>query len=232
MGIRVNIEAIYEPPQISEMSGFLELDDPTMHKVDMIASALGLERVGQIFTKVDQDTILTAEEVKRAAQLQQQYMFDHPLGIKVPKFVTVVVGLKGAEDVEVNAYMVSDQCQALVNANVFGSSEDRKKLVVRTPEPNELVPAFLQEGSPVTSVPPEFFVVNVAHGQPAHENDYNIMKSYDFPVRNRDSPATPGHFTGYLKKYSSDPTEKIFANFQLLLYLAELMDLDTALTCA
>ena len=140
-------------------------------------------------------------------------MFNHPVNLKVPKFVTVVVGLKGAEDVEVNCYMVSDQCQALVNANVFGSSEDRKKLVVREPEPNELVPAFLQEGSPVTSVPPEFFVVNVAHGQPAHENDYNIMKSYDFPVRNRDSPATPAHFTGYLKKYSSDPTEKIFANF-------------------
>lgn len=159
-------------------------------------------------------------------------MFNHPAKLKVPKFVTVVVGLKGAEDVEVNCYMVSDQCQALVNANVFGNSEDRKKLVVRTPEPNELVPAFLQEGSPVTSVPPEFFVVNVAHGQPAHENDYNIMKSYDFPVRNRESPATPAHFTGYLKKYSSDPTEKIFANFQLLLYLAELMDVDTALTCA
>ncbi len=70
-------------------------------------------------------------------------MFNHPMALKVPKFVTVVVGLKGAEDVEVNCYMVSDQCQALVNANVFGNSEDRKKLVVRTPEPNELVPAFL-----------------------------------------------------------------------------------------
>jgi hypothetical protein len=35
------------------MNGFLELDDPSLHKVDMIASALGLERVGQIFTKID-----------------------------------------------------------------------------------------------------------------------------------------------------------------------------------
>jgi len=34
----------------------------------MIAGALGLERVGTIFTKVDQDTILTAEEVKTAAR--------------------------------------------------------------------------------------------------------------------------------------------------------------------
>ena len=145
------------------MDGFVELDDPNLHKVDMIASALGLERVGQIFTKIDQDTIMTAEEVKKAAQQQELYSFEHPAGIKAPKFVTVIVGLKG-EDVEVNCYMVSDQCQALVNANVFGHSDDRKKLVVRKPEPNEMVPAFLQEGAGVTEVAPEFFIVNVAHG--------------------------------------------------------------------
>ena len=107
LGIRVNIEAIYDPPQISEISGFVEMDDPGLHKVDMIASALGLERVGQLFTKIDQDTILTADEVKKAASLQQQYSFEHPMNLQVPKFVTVVVSMKG-EDVEVNAYMVSD----------------------------------------------------------------------------------------------------------------------------
>lgn len=85
----------------------------------------------------------------------------------------------------------------------------------------------------MTEVAPEFFIVNVANGHPGHDNDFNILKSYDFPVKNRAStPATPGDFSGYLRKYSSDPTEKIFANFQLLVYLAELMDIDTALTCA
>ena len=69
-GVRVNVEAIYEPPQISEINGALELDDPTMHKVDMIASALKLERVGFIFTKMDQETVLTANELKRAAKQQ------------------------------------------------------------------------------------------------------------------------------------------------------------------
>lgn len=57
-GVRLNIEALYEPPQINEMNAFLELEDPDRHKVDMIAAALGLERVGQIFTKIDQDTFL------------------------------------------------------------------------------------------------------------------------------------------------------------------------------
>ena len=76
-----------------------------------------------------------------------------------------------------------------------------------------MVPAFLQEGETVTEVDPAFFIVSVAHGQPAHYNDYNILKVYDFPARNRDTPATPADFSGYLKKYAADPTEKIFANF-------------------
>ena len=82
--------------------------------------------------------------------------------------------------------MVSDQCQALVNANVFGNSDDRKKLVVRTPEPNEMVPAFLTEGKSVSEVDPDFFIVNVAHGKPGDDTDFNILKVYDFPARNRD----------------------------------------------
>ena len=72
----------------------------------------------------------------------------------------------------------------------------------------------------------------MAHGLPRADCDYNILKVFDFPARNRDTPATPADFSGYLKKYAADPTEKIFANFQLLLYLSELMDVDTALTCA
>jgi len=91
------------------------------------------------------------------------FSFDHPMNLKVAKFVTVVVKPKD-DDVEINCYMVSDQCQALVDANVFSNSEDRKKLVVREPEPNEMVPAFLQEGEGVKDVAPEFFIVNVAHG--------------------------------------------------------------------
>ena len=52
-GVRVNIEAIYDPPQISEMNGFYELEDQHRLKADMIAESLGLELVGQIITKID-----------------------------------------------------------------------------------------------------------------------------------------------------------------------------------
>lgn len=39
-GVRVNIEAIYEPPQIGELRGVQVLDDPFRPTVDIIASAL------------------------------------------------------------------------------------------------------------------------------------------------------------------------------------------------
>jgi len=45
-GVRVNIEAIYEPPQIGEMNGVHVLEDPFRNSVDRIAESLSLERVG------------------------------------------------------------------------------------------------------------------------------------------------------------------------------------------
>ena len=131
----------------------------------------------------------------------------HPMGFKVPKYVTVVLQMKG-DDVDVHCYMVSDQCQNIINAGVFGDGEDRKKLIVREPGPDEMVPAFMQEGKAVKEVDPSFFIVSVAHGQPTHGKDYNILKISDFPVLNRDSPATRQEFTGYLKKYAAEPSER------------------------
>jgi len=60
-GVRVNVEAIYEPPQIGDLRGVKSLDDPYRTKVDMIAESLSLERVGWIFTsKNDEKTFMTS----------------------------------------------------------------------------------------------------------------------------------------------------------------------------
>lgn len=68
-GVRVSVEAIYEPPQIGDVNGATELEDPKRHIVDMVAAGLGLERIGWIFTKIDQETILTGNELRKAAML-------------------------------------------------------------------------------------------------------------------------------------------------------------------
>ncbi len=52
-GVRVNVEAIYEPQQMGEINGVAVLDDQYQSKVDMIAEALSLERVGWIFTSIN-----------------------------------------------------------------------------------------------------------------------------------------------------------------------------------
>jgi len=64
-GVRVNIEAVYEPPQFGEINGYEEMEDPTEQKVERIAAALNLERVGIIFTSLNSDMFLTSQDVKK-----------------------------------------------------------------------------------------------------------------------------------------------------------------------
>jgi nuclear protein localization family protein 4 len=63
-GVRVNVEALYEPPQFGEINGVQVLNDPYETKVDRIAEALSLEKVGWIFTSINQDTFLTSQEIR------------------------------------------------------------------------------------------------------------------------------------------------------------------------
>ena len=107
-GVRVNIEAIYEPPQLGEINGVTVLDDPHQSKVDRLAASLTLEKVGWIFTSINQETFLTSQEIRQVSRYQEQYKVDHPEGYKVSKFVTVVVKPKGDGDIGIEAYMVSD----------------------------------------------------------------------------------------------------------------------------
>ena len=64
-GVRVNVEAVYEPPQIGEINGVQELVDPNKNNIEMIAESLSLERVGWLFTSINQDVFLTSNDVRR-----------------------------------------------------------------------------------------------------------------------------------------------------------------------
>jgi nuclear protein localization family protein 4 len=69
-GVRVNIEAIYEPPQIGEQNGCQALEDPKRRNADRIATALSLECVGQMFTTLNKDKVfLTSNQLRQAAAL-------------------------------------------------------------------------------------------------------------------------------------------------------------------
>lgn len=102
--------------------------------------------------------------LRYAAELQQEHVVDHPEGCKVTKFVTVVLEHKEDEEIGVECYMVSDQCQALERDKIFGESDDAKKLTIRVPNKDEAMPAVLREGAPVKEFEPDFFLVSLANG--------------------------------------------------------------------
>ena len=143
-------------------------------KADIIAEALGLERVGHLFTTIntDKEIFMTANQLKHAAYLQEQHRVRHPDGYHVAKYVSVVVQMEDQEThaVGVECYMASDLCQALERDNVLDTSNDPKKMKIREPKEDEAMPAVLREGAPVKEFEPDFFLVSLAHGQPNQNN--------------------------------------------------------------
>ena len=60
-------------------------------------------------------------------------------------------------------------------------------MILREPAENEMIPSVVMEGKTVKEFEPEFFIVSLSNGQPKGKKDYNILKNYDFPIKNRTS---------------------------------------------
>eukprot|EP01017_Pseudomicrothorax_dubius_P033291 TRINITY_DN4451_c0_g1_i3.p1 TRINITY_DN4451_c0_g1~~TRINITY_DN4451_c0_g1_i3.p1 ORF type:complete len:336 (-),score=77.01 TRINITY_DN4451_c0_g1_i3:127-1134(-) len=228
-GVRAIIEAIYEPPQKSEVSSVELLPDPFQNQVDVLAQHLGFERIGWIFTTLDQDTVLSSHDLRQAARFQEEHISVHPSGYKVSKFITVTIRTRKDDtgDVVPDVYMLSDQGQALERDNILEDSDKRKMVKIRTPREGEILPTVIAQGKSSTYVEPEFFIVNVAHGAPKN-NNYATIKHSDFPVENRKDPQRPSDVKTYLTKFSRQPSHVKYADFHLLLYIARIMDIHTA----
>lgn len=146
---------------------------------------------------------MTSQQLRWSARLQQEHLVTHPEGMKVTKFVTVVVEKKDelGDEIGVECYMVSDQCQVLERDNIFGDTDDPKKLTIRTNlKEDECMPAVLREGAPVKEFEPDFFIVSLANGQPNDANQkFNYLKRFDYPVMNRfGKMPTNGDFKNFL----------------------------------
>ena len=72
---------------------------------------------------------------------------------------------------------------------MFGDSESRKKMTLRVPKENEMIPSIVMEGKTAKEFEPDFFIVSLANGQPLGKKDYKYLKNYDFPVKNRTKKA-------------------------------------------
>lgn len=70
-GIRIIVEALYEPAQKGSFNDFqmMETEQET-NCVEMLANGLTLERVGWIYTETNHDTVMDAQHVRQAARFQ------------------------------------------------------------------------------------------------------------------------------------------------------------------
>uniref|UniRef100_A0A9L0SMX7 Nuclear protein localization protein 4 homolog n=1 Tax=Equus caballus TaxID=9796 RepID=A0A9L0SMX7_HORSE len=146
LGIRAEVAAIYEPPQIGTQNSLELLEDPKADVVDEIAAKLGLRKVGWIFTDlVSEDTrkgtvrysrnkdtyFLSSEECITAGDFQNKHPNIcrlSPDGHFGSKFVTAVATGGPDNQVHFEGYQVSNQCMALVRDECLLPCKDAPEL--------------------------------------------------------------------------------------------------------
>ncbi|XP_063825200.1 nuclear protein localization protein 4 homolog isoform X1 [Ostrinia nubilalis] len=157
LGVRARVAAVYEPAQSSSRDAVTLLPDPKQPALDELARRLGLRRVGWLFTDLlaaapgavqhirGVDThFLSAQECITAGHFQNL----HPSacrhaasGYFGSKFVTVCVTGDSNEQVHMEGYQVSAQCQALVRDGVLLPTRDAPELgYIRDSGPAQYVP--------------------------------------------------------------------------------------------
>jgi nuclear protein localization family protein 4 len=229
-GIRAVMEAIYEPPQKSVGASPVLLEDPQLPDVDRIAGALGLERIGWVFTSLPRDQLLTSTEMMKTAKIQHELSSDeHYTGYRKSCFVTCVVR-PDADNQLTSAFMVSDQLVAMVRDQILAEPTEPGRLRIREPEKDELLPATLESGKDMRDFDCDFCLVRVNDGAP--KKSRCLLKGSGFPRENRGQARSPADIANYLRQNKGKPSNVKYADFHLLIYLGELLGVETAMAVA
>ena len=102
---------------------------------------------------------------------------------------------------------------------------------VRVPKnEKEALPGFISGGKSVTTFEPQFLLVKIGHGS-SKSNKFAYLKKAEFPAKHQQG-ATKKDLKEYLKKNRHKPAHVKYGDFNLLIYLADLMDIQTALSLA
>ncbi|CAB3373337.1 Hypothetical predicted protein [Cloeon dipterum] len=215
LGIRATVAAIYEPPQENSRDLVKLLPDERQEIVDSLAQALGLRRVGWIFTDLvvddpKQGTVknlrgieshfLSAQECITAGHFQNQ----HPNFIHKSqfgsKFVTVCVTGDKNNQVHMEGYSVSNQCMALVRDNCLVPTKDASELgYIKNSTNEQYVPDVFYKvtdeyGNEVQRLarplPVEYLLVDVPASTPLSPQftflaNQSVHNRTHFPIENR-----------------------------------------------
>ncbi|OQR86917.1 NPL4-like protein [Achlya hypogyna] len=209
----VVVECIYEPPQTGDPYGFEVHDDPHADKVDAVAAALGWTKVGWIFShppREDETFHFSSREILLAAQLQLDAG-----GPKTP-FVTVKVTLDKEGQASFEAFQVSDQCLDMFSAGALLEDETNPTACAV----HETFTAMV-EMKAAKEVDNNFFltVVPVAN--------HTSTLAADFPPLHREGNLrTRQTLKNQLRKASGPYIDRL-KDFQLLVFLADYLDVQT-----
>ncbi|BFF90162.1 nuclear protein localization protein 4 homolog [Drosophila madeirensis] len=226
LGIRATVAAIYEPPQESTRDSINMFPDEGANEVDAVAEALGLKKIGWIFTDLITDDasagtvkqirgiethFLTAQECITAGELQNRH--PNPCkyasnGVFGSKFVTICVTGDKTKQVHMEGYAVSAQCMALVRDDCLIPTKEAPELgYVRESTDKQYVPdVFYKEkdqyGNEVQRLarplPVEYLLVDVPASTPVKPQYMftNHEKRQAFPIENR-------YIDGHLQDFSA-----------------------------
>ena len=251
LGIKAVVSAIYEPPQEGGRDGIKLVDDAkTDALVDEMARALGLKRVGWIFTDLIPDSkgnvkhfrnvdshFVSAQECIMAGHFQSKY--PNPTknaseGYFGSKFATVLVTGDKDKQIHMEGYQVSNQCMALARDQCLIPTKDAPELgyVLESTSEKYVPDVFFKEkdkyGNEVTKLarplPVEYLLIDVPVAtpkEPVHTFHEPANKADKFPVENR---PMEGHIQdlSVLATYRQKchNVTDFFRDFHVLLFLA------------
>ncbi|XP_035224916.1 nuclear protein localization protein 4 homolog isoform X1 [Stegodyphus dumicola] len=170
LGIKATVTAIYEPPQNGSRDFLRLFPDQKAQIVDKIAEALGLVKVGWIFTDLIAEDLqkgtvkhirninshfLSAQECIMAGYFQNKHPNPcklSPDGYFGSKFVTVCFTGDANNHAHMEGYQVSNQCMALVRDNCLLPTLDAPEL------------GYVRESSNEQYVPDVFYKVKDSYG--------------------------------------------------------------------
>lgn len=185
------------------------LKDPDEALVDELAAALGLRKIGFIWTALkvdekkqiipdrDEDVVLRSAECVRMANLQNKYpspSTESESGVFGSKFVSVMVhGTKDA-NIEVSAYQISNQVCRLVKAGAVKVSKQENSLRVSKGDSDVSFPevfyrakneyGLFENFKSNPDFPIEYAIVMLRHSFPKDPTP-RFTSTVDFPIENR-----------------------------------------------
>lgn len=212
LGIKAQVEAIYEFPQIDQDDGIILQDWVDEDKVLTLVNDLGLIPVGIIFTDLSDSgkgdgSVICKRHVNSFFLSSLEILFAVKWQLKYPnkckwsesgefssKFVTCVISGNNNGEIDINAYQASESAESLVKADLISASTHPNQMFIKEQTNERYVPEIFYQmineyglqvkNNAKPSFPVEYLVVSLTHGFP--ENNGGIFTSFNtFPIENR-----------------------------------------------